>query len=632
MSEGSESDDDSKIVTEAPIDISDDDEYVESKSTKRAAADDLLEEDDSDINEVDNLDTPAPATAVQSHKIPIKRQKTYAGSTTLKDKVRANVAKAFMNVLKTQLPDDYKDDGVSSKEDVALKWSMSIEAAIFNVFPQKDRHYTDKSRGIMTLLKKPNVLQRLKEKTLTFEKLVASSPEEIDDDLKKYAEKVRQESIRRSVLTSHEGQRIRRTHKGDEIVEDFSDTHRQEDNDVSIVSKSVDHRRFEDAEAENAGDDGAAAKEETQVGAKVYSYSTAGLDDDDDAYGGSDNESVESVGQGVGSPDLDEDAELDKILQEPKPKADPPPPRVEVKPMKSALKKSSQLPPTLSTNIWEGRITFPDFTTFTAKAQYISSSNYHIPRTPLDVKFHNNCINVSKEIFAKPFYDIEGRLDRVRADPYLKEVVTSRDIYLFKLTPVDEFDDYDKLFNYLLSRAKVGVLSGKPHFAKDAYVIALDNNNVPPYLSNFEEFHDRRGLFALYVVKKDYVSAKGQTKPPPRSVKIDAPPKASEVQAPKQSQEPSILDSILSKLGGPAGAPSSNSGSGPNLPPKPTFQAPTSQQIDGMNPAALTSDQMGLLSSIVSQNPQVQSNPQAMLDILTQQQQQQAQQHRPNGY
>lgn len=582
--------------------ISPDDDYVDKR--KLEDRDLNVEDDGDDVEEED-----------EKIQVKPKRHKpnpVTSSTTSLKDKIRANVAKAFANVLKTQIPDTYQDDG-KSKDETVLNWSMRIEAVIFSQFPQKDKYYTDKSRGIMTLLKKPNVLQRLMDKTLTFEKLVLSSPEEIDEDLKIYAEKVRQESIRRSVLLSNEdsGQRIRRTHKGEEIVEDVSDAHRQED-EVNIVSKSVDHRRFDDDSDTPPKVEKKIIEEAKEVG-NNFNYNTAGLDDEDYNY------SDDSFGA-EGTPELD-DNDLDKILE----KQEPQPPKPAIK---SAMKKSTQLPDMQSTNVWQGRITFPDFATFKASLTFITATNYTTPKTPLDAKLHNSCINVSKDIFSRSFYDIEGKLDRRRADPYLNQVASSKDFYLYKLKATDDFEDYEKLFKYFISHKKVGVLSGKPQFAKDAYIIAVDGE-IPSYLLSLSNTSSLLGLYALYIIKKDYQSGKPQpTRTSVPKVQYNAPPKrpSQSDSKPSPPQQSSVLDSILSKLGGSGGSggpggfggpngPGSSGGdkpkSGPNLPPKPTF---TQNFSNG-----LSSDQMGMLSSIVQQNPQMQNNPQALAQLLEQQ-------------
>lgn len=561
------------------------------------------------------------------------------------DKFRAGVAKALANVFKTQIPKDHKDPKGLTLEELAVKWSWALENAIFNAFPLKDKHYTDKSRAIMTLIKKPNVLTKLIDGVLTFDKLVMSSPEEIDEDLKQYAEKVRQESIRRSVLTAEDnsGQRIRRTHKGEEIVEDVSNDNKPEEMDVSIVSKSIDHRRFESETSTKSPSKSPidpVQPSDSMPNPTTFSYNTAGLSDDED--------DITKIGYDQSEEsDLDND-DFDKIIGE-QPKATETKPKPVVKSsVKSAVKSAmkSSLPPTESPSIWTGSLVFPDFASFPAACEFITCSNYKTPKTPLDVKFHNQCIAVSKQIFTKKSYEVEGRLDKAKAEPYLGQVVASRDFYLYSVTATDDHSDYDKLYGYLLQRNKVGVLSSKPHFAKDSYLISLDGKNIPGYLRQLSNLEGKSGLFALYVVKKDYSPGSSATpvyNSPRRASPPPSIPKKPAQLAPAQPAQPPILESILSKL---SGDQAQTTTSNPNQTSQPNQYGSNSNQYgnnqygsqynsnqyrNGTGNGAgqgLTPEQMGILSGIVQQNPQAQNDPLALLSLLQQQQQQ----NQYNGY
>lgn len=444
---------------------------------------------------------------------------------------------------------------VLAKASAEVALAESIEEAIFTwAGGNTDKKYTDKSRSIMALVKRLAVLLRLQDGLLSCTDVVVMPPEEIDRDLKEYAEKVRQELIRRTVLTVDDEllQRIRRTHKGEEIVETNSGS---QDDDVSIVGRNIDHRKFRESTPPR---DIIAVQ-----GRNLYQYDDEEEEDDE-------KKEKEDVNH-------DSDDELDFILKEPSPE----PVQTSQSTPEISSRASSAGPvgkpaptvPTMPLGFWSGEITFPDFASFPANAEFTSCSGYVAPRDNITAAFHNRALRVCKELLEKHRYLIEGRLDRARADPYLDKITSSRDLYVVEVKPQGPNSGYEKLFEYLFSRQKVGVLSDKASCVKDAYLFALDND-APRYLSFAPA---TRGLFAVFVVKKDYVPVgksilKKATTPTPAPAPVDS------------------LDAILSKLGQPAQP----------------------------QPQELSSEQLRYLSELVSQNPHVQQNPQALLSLLQQ--------------
>lgn len=585
----------------------------------------------------------------ETKKKPEKDQTTPGYSFTLRDKTRISVAKAFFGVFHKNIPAASLPDGIDAVM-MATKWAQELEAEVFKVFPLKDKHYTDKSRGLMVLIKKENVMRRISTGELSFYDLVNSSPEEIDEDLKVYAEKVRQESIRRSVLTVDEGlQRIRRTHKGEEIVEDAN--RQLEETDVNVVPRNIDHRRIKED----------SPPREIITNSESQTYYHNEEDDDDDEQAEADGEESNKDDENEDSSDLDDD-ELDMILKD---KKDENKEEVEVrqqptKPAPAPAKKP--LFEKESAEVWKGEIVFPDFASFSAVAELKSCTNYVEPSDSQTARSFSRFIKVGKELLSRKKHEVEGRLDKNRADDYLNKVVSSRDFYLIEIKPTANHPDYDKLYGYLLDREKVGVLSGKPSFAKDSYLIALEKSRpLPPYLSTLKGFEQLTGLFALYVVRKGYVPAAPSILKNRSSYNVPAPipptnsshhSKPMLPQPPAMAAKPKtpLLDSILSTLGGaqanpvpkPQPIPQQNHqfqqphfqhhSSGaynrvpslpgkPNLPNKPTFGSNASnapnynkpQQASDLN---LSGDQMRYLQELVKNNPQQARNePQALVGM-----------------
>lgn len=583
-------------------------------------------------------------------KKPEKEETGPGYSFTLRDKTRISVAKAFFGVFHKNIPAASLPAGIDTVM-MATKWAQELEAEVFKVFPLKDKHYTDKSRGLMVLIKKENVMRRISSGELSFYDLVNSSPEEIDEDLKVYAEKVRQESIRRSVLTVDEGlQRIRRTHKGEEIVEDAN--RQLEETDVNVVPRNIDHRRIKE--------DSPAREIITNAESQTYYHNEE--DDDDDEQGEADAEGSTKEDENEDNSDLDDD-ELDMILKD---KKDENKEEVEVRQQATKPAPAPARKPLFqkeSAKVWKGEIVFPDFASFPAVGELKSCTNYTEPSDSQTARDYSRFVKVGKELLSRKKHEVEGRLDRNRADDYLNKVVSSRDFYLIEIKPTANHPDYDKLYGYLLDREKVGVLSGKPSFAKDSYLIALEKSRpLPPYLSTLKDIEQLTGLFALYVVRKGYVPAAPSILKNRSSYNVPAPipptnsnhhSKPMLPQPPTMAAKPKtpLLDSILSTLGGAQTNPvpkqqpmpqqshqfqqphfqHHSSGAHnrvpslpgkPNLPNKPAFgsNAPDTHNFNKPQQASadlnLSGDQMRYLQELVKNNPQQARNePQALVGM-----------------
>ncbi|KAM9898468.1 hypothetical protein OXX69_009857 [Metschnikowia pulcherrima] len=462
----------------------------------------------------------------KSAKQNVSQKADLSSKSAQEGKTRANVAKALQNVIMRA------DNTVD-----AADWASKLENAVYAWAGATDRKYIEKSRSVMALVKKPAVLARLVAHDVAPADVVGLPVEEIDPDLKNYAEKVRQESMRQVVLTVNDdqSQRIRRTHKGEEIVE-TNKAGPDDDIGVGLVARNVDHRKFQE--------------DKPKIVAQKHAPALYQLDDDDLHHG--EEDVVQEEAEKEAASDSVSDDELDFIL---KPKAE------EISEKAEKVEKAENLK-----KAWQSQ----------------------------NGDFHNRAMRVCKELLQKDKYQIEGRLDRSRADPYLAQIVRSRDLYLVRLKKEDP--SYSTVYDHLLTRAKVGVLSGRAPMVKDAYLLAL-NHDKPSYL-DFAPVGE--GLYVLFSVKKDYI-------PAAKSILKKSEPKP--VSAPVAN-----LDSILSKLEGSVGS------SGPaNLPQKPAQVAALHQQIQ-QSSAQLSHDQMNYLSTIVQQNPHVQSDPQALLNLLQQMQ------------
>ncbi|RKP28906.1 hypothetical protein METBISCDRAFT_5135, partial [Metschnikowia bicuspidata] len=421
-------------------------------------------------------------------------------------KTRDSVSKALSNVIA-------KSDPQLSE---TTSWAGKIEAALFEWAHGTDKKYIDKSRAVMALVKKPVVLHRLVSGEISAKDLTVLPVEDIDPDLKHYAEKVRQELIRRSVLVveDEQSQRVRRTHKGEEIVESVQDEGVEQNVSVAAGSAVRDNTT------------------EPQQSSRSSLYSTHAAngyhyeDDDDYVAAKDDSETQDSSEKSEATGGSDSDDDMDVILERSK--------SPEIKAPKPPKAPKIKVPPTLPTEVWTGDIELPDVASAAVQAEFVSCTNYKKPRDVSTANFHNKAIRICKEIYQVPKLLIQGRLDRLRADAYVAKIRTSRDLFLVKLNDHKADAKFSKLYEYFAKRTKVGVVSCKAACVKDAYMYAIQGD-VPDFMDFALGVGD--GLYLVYLVKKDYA-------PVGKSILkklVAAPPKP--VPAPS-------LNSILSKLGG----------------------------------------------------------------------------------
>lgn len=497
-------------------------------------------------------------------------------------RTRQSVSKALANVL-VRTNSDLKD---------AQFWASKIESGIYEWAQCTDKKYIDKSRTVMALVKKPVVLDRFINSELSALDLATLPVEEIDPDLKEYADKVRQELIRRSVLVveDDQSQRVRRTHKGEEIVESLADEGSEQN--MNIAPRSITRENTNETQKLTRN----------QISTKLSTNKVYQLEDDDDySTTNAQNETKELDGvlnKNLALNDIDSDDDIDLILNR---KSKSPEPVVST----TKPERIANLPSISPTEFWTGEIQLPDVAKSAVKAEFISCTKYKEPRDTASVNFHNKALRICKELVEGPKLLIQGRLDRARADPYLEKIKSSRDLLLVKLVNYNGDSNFDSLYTYFLQRSKVGVISCRAACVKDAYMYAIEKNL--PLLSDIDP-EIGNGLYIIFVVKKDYT-------PVGKSIlKKASPAKQSQQSAPS-------LHSILSQLEGPKSSGNPLSGH-VNLPTKPDFvngqpprhhnlQPPPSHQMLNnlqQNSSSLTHEQLMYLTNLVNQNVQAQGN------------------------
>ncbi|ABN66815.2 predicted protein [Scheffersomyces stipitis CBS 6054] len=442
----------------------------------------------------------------------------------LKDDHRVSIGKAFYNYFRKSFPADYNITE-EEKDKKATRWALEIEDIIFRTYSGKQ--YISEGRRILFLLKK-YFMKDIIAGTITLSDVVNKTPKEINQDIERI-EAENRGNIKNIILTENDhSDIIRRTHKGDIVRENENDepSYLEE----SIATRKVDHRIFS---ADDAPKPRIISDEN-----KFHSYQNLNPrffddnDEDEDEVEPVEEEANETSNQqrrtSTERNSSSESSDLEHVTE---------PIEDELLPILGVESKSPKVGP----SVWSGSIEFPDFASFKASANFYSSSNE---------ESRDTSINACYDLMTQNTYSILGRLDRVTADKYLNKIISSRDLYLVEIKSTSDTEtEFQKLYQYLLIENKVGVLSGRPEFVKDSYIMPIDfrDSRLPFYLE--EHKRDMRiGLFVLFVVKRGYTPVSDAAIAPTHTHSHNVS-RNNSISRPEESAS-TKLGAIMSQLGG----------------------------------------------------------------------------------
>ncbi|KAG7926436.1 hypothetical protein KL925_003486 [Ogataea polymorpha] len=492
------------------------DEEYEGNGEKDEEDGDEDEEEEGD--EADDLDEPAELEEPEEKvKKPVRRPQKVVRKKVDRNKTRQSVVSQFAKKLKGHIPEDHKlleqMDVNSAAEDIA----SGLENALFEAFPPPNKRsdsmspeYLSKSRTLLFNLDKSNLSDKVLSGQYTYEQIVHLTPEEMmRDDYKEFADAVRKQSINQSVITNTlEKVKIKRTHKGEEIIEedyqfDDIDSRTADESRRNEIEKLQEEKRLQDEEKE------ASASPPPTANLNANIMTTIANDFDDEEHEQRPEET------------FDNDDDFDKILNGTKDVVPTPPESQAV-----VNDDEDDYDPArnfdVDETLWNGILSFAPVTDVQTTIRYHAASTYD----STEDKVAKARKIVSDFVARNNRLDIEGRLDAQKAVGYLWEIINTRDLYLVELVPfasphLSEFENqqtqtqFRKLWEYFNSRNKYGVIAYKPAYIKDSYLVALDTTRtqqegLPKYFSHFNmtSLHGaRERLFAVFVARKDFSAA-----------------------------------------------------------------------------------------------------------------------------
>ncbi|KAL9101881.1 MAG: hypothetical protein Q9163_002902 [Psora crenata] len=466
---------------------------------------------------------------------------------------RRSVATAFSKLFVGQVKQAQKDGSFSLAEgqsvsDYAVKLALSVEYAIYANFfgtsSKPSEQYVDKFRAINYNVKANTSLRdRVLSGDLSPNDLSKMSRDDMaSKELQEKKAEMMKEAEKQHMLIQEEGPRIRRTHKGEELVGDenhvadaadtsFTPAIRKRPSEIDTAMKEVSPEPSpEPVELpEKVGVASPGPKDPLSVDTRASPHPSIAPE-----RKSSSTFNIQDVWSGVKGPDPDAhrarqtsrlseprappleqqpDAEIDQLLKDEEPEDDEP-----YSPVEHAADPNAA--------VWHGRMGMAGIANFSGQGKHVAGANisYSLPWPQL----------------IPDTLTIEGRIDTARADEYLCGLRYSNttDVVVVAVTASASPDDpaqFDKLFNYFTERNRYGVISKSlAPSVKDTYVVPLEVGATkrPEFVElldycTIEVPSPERMLLLSFVIKLNNSPSAQQTPRPPDVGSLNSPITAS---------------------------------------------------------------------------------------------------------
>lgn len=455
---------------------------------------------------------------------------------------RKRIATALYKLFVGQTKQAEKDGSFSlpegqSVDEYGLKLGLAVEYAVYLNFwgstGKPSDQYGDKFRAINHNIKaNPSLRDRLLTGELSPNDFSKMSREDMaSKELQEKKAEMLKEAEKQHMIIHEEGPRIRRTHKGEELVDD--ETHIADGAD-SAFSAPIRKRPSEiDTTMKDASPEAASPQSPSAVELpESITARSPGTDQPltvdtkapplpsaaGDRKSSSSAFDIQQVWSGVKGPDLDAqrmrqtprqsesaappvqqqaDAEIDQLLKDEEPEDEEP-----YSPAEFAVEPGSA--------IWHGKMGMAGIASFNGKAKHVAGADLSS--------------NMQWSQLIPTALTIEGRIDIDRASDYLCGLRYSHttDVVVVSMTPNENPEDttqFEKLFRYFTERRRYGVIGKNPNTTvKDTYVVPLDVNTSqkPEFIAlldhcAIEDPTLERMLLLTFVVKSNNSPSAQQT-------------------------------------------------------------------------------------------------------------------------
>lgn len=422
------------------------------------------------------------------------------------DSARQGAAKLLNKSLQYSLKNSLKNGTFQGSEaDIeprALSFALQIERAIHDVSISKSTYSTQAKKVVANLKTNQELCERLLSKSLTPSVLAVMNEDEMaSKELQRQTAEMKARADKQAIMiTEEDGPRIRRTHKGDEVIEDehyeapteempASRRRSMLDPNHGMGARSRENSPGEDGHPELPMDiDDYHPQDRTPSSAQrpqPISVETQDSKSSQRKTSAVDNFDINSVYSKVQSPtvsqhsrkpsmaaplpqaNLVQDPDIDRLLDDGTEPNSPPyePPEHEEDP----------------SIIWRGVMNMTSVCIFSATARHIAGADLSTVGTPW-----SNLLDAQ--------LSVAGRIDPGKATEYLCSLRYSpkTDVTVISLSPSggeQAAHDFMKLFDYFRSKNRYGVVGNKTLAnVRDTYLIPVPagKDNGPEFLSNLD--------------------------------------------------------------------------------------------------------------------------------------------------
>ncbi|OOF98819.1 hypothetical protein ASPCADRAFT_394186 [Aspergillus carbonarius ITEM 5010] len=425
---------------------------------------------------------------------------------------RKSVAKALINLFVGLSSEAQKEGSFKlpegsqwkSAEEYARQLALAIESAMYQNIcggtGDPSEAYRTHMRTILFNVKKnPSLRDRLLVGSLLPDTLSKMSSEDMaSEELQQKNAEIKREAERQHIIVQDQGPRIRRTHKGEELVEDDNHLVASE----PVFSTATTRRNLADADGSSAGQSPTSAGPDTDGSRKpstaqdVDIKMTDGVTTHHDHFparahspGGTSHEQVfpevsAHIREQLPIARAQADAEIDQLLRDDEPDSPPYSP-------KEFHDEGS---------VWHGTVIMNPIAEFSSSARHVGGADLsgRIPWSQL----------------APSTLLIDGRIDIQLASNYLcgLRFSSSTDVTVISISRPEspkERTGFDKLFSYFQDRKRYGVVGMHPLPAvKDTYLIPIEAGSTkkPEFIellenNALEDPTPERVLLVVFAVK-----------------------------------------------------------------------------------------------------------------------------------
>ncbi|KAF7716057.1 Uncharacterized protein PECH_008701 [Penicillium ucsense] len=416
---------------------------------------------------------------------------------TLQNPARKSAATALVKLFVDQIKLAQKQGSttslkIQSVESIAHRLGSAIEDAMYRNFcgdaGEPSEPYKLQLRTILFNVKKnPSLRDRLLSGNLSPESLAQMKAEDMaSEELQQKDAEIKREAERQHIIVQEEGPRIRRTHKGEELVED--ETH----NAATESVFSAGPRRAMDADPTSDDHSPLTPRGNGSQNDHGRGQSPSGVHHD---------HVFPEVSANIHEPvphgrKVQADAEIDQLLRDEEPESPPYSPKDFGD---DAI-------------VWRGKVAMIPVSEFSSTAKHVGGAELS-GRIPWSQLAPSNLM-------------VDGRIDIQLASSYLcgLRFSSSTDVSVIAISypevPADRAG-FDKLFDYFKNRSRYGVIGKHPLPAvKDTYIIPIEAGTTtkPEFIellenNTLEDSISERMLLVVFVVKTG--ESNSSSLPPP---------------------------------------------------------------------------------------------------------------------